>query len=162
MPRQAQALPDNPRVALAEYINELEREYQSWYNRATDFHKTMLVVGEWVAIVAGASTAAIAGLSGDSLPSLRWLLVVLPLVGAFATALLTQTRVRGMLAVRERGREQFQRLISTAKAEFAAAAAAANNGLLTDLHERLAAEVSDIEKTQALGMLAIVPRHGKE
>lgn len=150
-------LQDNPKDAFEQYILELEREYRPWYERASAFNKIMWVIGQSTAILAGAITAFVAALvTEEQFGNLKWLLVLLPLVGAFATALLAQTRVRDILALRENGREQIQALIDTAKAAYAARAASGGQDI-TNLHMGLVNDVGRLEKQQAVDILSIVP-----
>ena len=150
------SLPENPKDAFARYILELEHSYQPWYERASRFNKIMFVIGQGTAILAGATTAFVAALVVDKqeFAEVKWLLVLLPLVGAFATALLAQTGVRDILALRENGRQQIEALIDTARAAYAARAA--SEEAITKLHNDLISEVSRLEKQQALDILSIV------
>ncbi|HLG13801.1 MAG TPA: hypothetical protein VJH03_04635 [Blastocatellia bacterium] len=150
-------LPDNSKDAFEQYVLKLEREYAPWYKRASTFNKVMWVIGQSTAILAGAITAFIAALVGEGqFANLKWLLVLLPLVGAFATALLAQTRVRDILALRESGREHIETLIEAAKATYAANAASGVQDI-ANLHMGLVNEVSRLEKQQAVDILSIVP-----
>lgn len=152
--RTAAQLAETPKEAFGNYIRELEDSYLGWYARASSCNKILFVVLQGTAILAGAGTAVVAGVARD-LDGLRVVLVLLPLVAAFATALLQQTRVRQVLELRERGREQVQRLISDAKAEYAAPSRDADPHF-TRLHKALVDEISRIEREQALNVLSIV------
>ena len=143
-------LSDSSRDAFEQYILMLERDYAPWYRRASSFNKTMWVIGQGTAILAGALTALIAALVNEAqFASLKWLLVLLPLIGAFATAMLAQTRVRDILALRESGREQIETLIESAKVAYAANAATGGQEL-ANLHLGLVSDVSHLEKQQAV------------
>src|SRR5262245_918390 len=123
MIRNNSRLSHNAREAFAAYISELEDNYATWYRSATNFNKIAFVVGQAAAILAGIVTAFLAALINEQqFVTLKWLLVLLPLLGASATALLAQTRVRDILALRENGRQQIQALIDEAKASYAAGA----------------------------------------
>jgi hypothetical protein len=153
-------MPDEPQRALQAYIEHLENEYQPWYERSSRRNKIALVVGQAAAILASAATAFIAGLADDAtLPTVKVWLVLLPLIGAFATALVTQTRVREILSLRESGRERITTLIQAAKAAYAANAAAGATAL-TDVHLALIDAVSELEKQQAVDILSLVPGMG--
>jgi phosphate/sulfate permease len=69
-----------------------------------------------VALISGvvASVLAAAADKDDigSLGRIRTALIVLPLIGAVASSLLAQTRVKELLGLRESGRETMQRLVS--------------------------------------------------
>jgi hypothetical protein len=72
MAGESKELPGDLGRALEQYILELEREYQPWYDRASRFNKTVLVIGQDRAIIAGAATALIAGLAHEEqFPSLK-------------------------------------------------------------------------------------------
>src|SRR5262249_6810406 len=95
-------LPNEPQGGLEQFILELEHDYYPWYDRASTFNKVMWMIGQGTAIVAGAASAVVASvLEPAELPTFKWLLVLLPLIAAFATSLLVQTRVREVLALRE-------------------------------------------------------------
>src|SRR5262249_37393221 len=85
----------------------------------------------------------------------RTSLIVLPIVGALASSLLAQTRARELLALRERGREAMQALISRARADYAAAAD--DHDRQASLPASLVEEVSRLEREQAAGFLSIAP-----
>jgi hypothetical protein len=68
--------------------------------------------------------------------------------------MLTQTRVRDILALRESGREQIETLIEKAKVAYAANA---TTGDLAGLPVGLVNDVSRLEKQQAVNVLSIVP-----
>jgi hypothetical protein len=157
MDGQNARLPDNAKEAFEQYILKLEREYAPWYKRTSTFNKVMWVIGQSTAILAGTITAFVAALVGErEFADLRWLLVLLPLIGAFATALLAQTRVRDILALRESGREHIETLIEAAKATYAGIPRAGEQDV-TDRHMHLVNEVSRLERQQAVDILSIVP-----
>lgn len=147
-------LAETPKEAFGDYIRELEDDYYGWYAKASNRNKVAFVILQGTAILAGTGTAVVAALVKE-LEALRLVLVLLPLLGTFVTALLAQTRVREVLAIRELGREQVQRLISDAKAEYAATSANADMHF-TQLHKKLIADVSHIERQQALNALSII------
>jgi hypothetical protein len=158
MSTEKSELPDTPRQAFERYIVELENEYLPWYARAANTNKIWWVIGQSTAIVATGATVFIAGLvDKDLFTQYRWLLVLLPLVGSFATTMLAQTRVRDILALREAGREHVQALISKAKVNFAAL----KDNEVSEAHAKLVDEVSRIEKSQAANILSIANQVGK-
>ena len=153
MTRANEMLAADPKSACESYIATLEREFQPWYNRASNVDKYLFAFLQLVAILAGAGTSVLAALAPD-LQGAKWALIVLPLVGALATAIVAQTRAADILALRERGREQFQSLVSQARADFAAVGAGRPDDF-TSLHKRLVNETSEIEKQQATDLLSI-------
>jgi hypothetical protein len=151
-------LPDTPRQAFERYILELENEYLPWYESASTSKKVWWIFGQSTALVATGATVFIAGLVDKELfTQYRWLLVLLPLVGAFATTMLAQTRVRDILALREAGREQMQGLISKAKVDFAAL----KDSEVSEAHAKLVTAVSHIEQAQAANILSVASQIGK-
>lgn len=118
-------------------------------------NKLLFAIGQGTVILTGAATAFIAALISDQgFVNWRWLLVLLPLVGAFAATLLSQTRVREILVLRENGRQQIQVLIDTAKAAYAAAK---DEAAITKLHSDLIVDVNRLETQQAEDVMTIVP-----
>ena len=149
---------DNPKAALAAYIEDLEENYYTWYERAANRNYTMWTVAQGTAVIAGVATAVLAAFMREELfkgySFFRIALIVLPVIGTLASTFLLQTRVRDLLALRERGRQSVQALITRARAEFAAAASAER---LTTIHRDLAVEIARIEKEQTVGFFAVVP-----
>lgn len=153
-------LAENPKEAFGRYIIELETEYYDWYTTASNRNKYMFVALQCLAIVSGAATAIVAAIVSDTnRKEWRLVLVLLPLLGTFATALLAQTRLRDVLALRERGREQLQKLISNAKVEYAASSPDTDVHF-TRVHKTLVEEISRIERQQALDVLSIAATLG--
>ena len=106
---------------------------------------------------AGFATAIIAALIDRrevGFTGLRILLIILPVVGSFAATLLVQTRALERKALRERGRQAIQELISKAKADFAAAK---SDPEFTDVHKKLITDVAKVEEEQAREFLRIAP-----
>jgi hypothetical protein len=103
-------IPDQPKEALRWYIQELERDYYPWYRRSSNRLKWGWGVGQFTTLVAGVLTSVLAAAAPQEVLSrfglVRIALVVLPIVGAFASSLLAQTRARDLLALREQGREK--------------------------------------------------------
>lgn len=152
-------LPDNPKDALRDYILELERNYYPWYRKSSTRHAWAWGIGQGVAIVAGILAAVLAAAAREdtfeSFGRLRTALILLPIIGAVASALLAQTRVRELLALRERGREQMQALISQARADYAAASHDFDE--LSAIHRALVAQVARLEREQAAEFLTVAP-----
>jgi hypothetical protein len=143
-------LEDSPKKALAAYVADLS-VYYAWYERKHIANRRMWIVGQGFVLLAGvlASATAAAAAADEAIfghPAVRSALIVLPILSALASALLSQTRVRELMTLRERGREQIQRLMSQARADFAAHAS--NPVKLTELHRALIASVSAVEREQ--------------
>lgn len=159
MGHMERTVPDNPKDALRMYILELEQDYYPWYSRSSNRLQWGWGVGQATALIAGVLASVLAAAaSHESLSKfgvVRTALVLLPIVGALASSLLAQTRARELLALRERGREAIQALISRARADYAAASE--DSARLSSLHASLVQEVSRLEREQAVGFLSIAP-----
>jgi hypothetical protein len=149
---------DNPKDALAAFIEELEENYYTWYDGAASRNYTMWTVAQSTAVISGVATAVLAACMREELFKdynfFRIALIVMPVIGTLAFTFLLQTRVRDLLALRERGRQSVQSLITRARAEFAAAASAER---YTTIHRDLASRIEQIEKEQTVGFFAVVP-----
>ena len=147
----------SPKEALAAYIVYLEGEY-SWYDNASKRNFWAWTVAQVVVVCASLATAGIAALAKEdtfkAYSRLRILLIVVPLVGAFASSVLLQTRIRDLLALREKGRQAVRTLIDLGRAEFAAANTPER---YTTIHRDLAAKMDQLDKEQTLGFFALVP-----
>lgn len=152
-------IPDNPKDALASYILELRQHYYPWYASHSRRHSQFLAIGQGVAIVAGMLASVLAASVTKEMMIqfgfIKTALVVLPLIGTLASSFLAQARVRELLALRERGRERIQALVSQAEADYAAAAD--DDAKLTAIHSALVAEVSQLEQHQAVEFLVVAP-----
>jgi hypothetical protein len=150
--------PDNPKDALADYINELSQDYYAWYDRAAARNYVMWTIAQGVAVAAGIATALIAALIREeqfkNFSAFRIALIVIPVIGSLASTFLLQTRVRDLMGLRERGRQEIQALITRARTEFAAASTPER---FTTIHRDIATSVSRIEKEQTVGFFAVVP-----
>jgi hypothetical protein len=148
---------DSPIAALQAYVEDLKTDYYPWYLRATNLHSWLWAIGQGVAIVASLSAALVAALTTQQqfAEYTRGVLVVLPLVGTFASSLVLQTKVRELLSLRERGRERIQTLISMAQADFADAHG--DDKKVTAIHKALVESVSQLEREQSLEFFAVAP-----
>jgi hypothetical protein len=151
-------LPDHPKEALAAYIAELEKDYSSWYEKASRRNKYFWIVAQVTVVVAGFATAIVAALidhlAGMGLTFLRILLITLPIIGSLAATLLVQTRALERKALRERGRQAIQGLIAKAKADYAVAS---SNEEWSAVHQQLIKDVQALESEQAMEFVRIAP-----
>lgn len=147
------------RGALASYISELEKDFAPWYERASSRLAKAWGIFQMTVILTGILTSVLAALADESsfkgYTVLRISLVVLPILGTLAASLLSQVRMRELLALREQGREAMQTIVAESKAEFAAAHG--DDQKLSTLHRRLIAQVSELEKQQAANFFTIAP-----
>lgn len=152
------ALPENPKLALEAYIQELETDYYPWYETAAQRNYYLWTTARIMVVLSGFGTAVLAALLRDAdFKDYGWgriLLIVLPFLGSLASTFMVQTRIRDLMALRERGRESLQHLITTARSQFAAAS---NPDDYKQLHESLAQQVSVLEQEQSRNFLSIVP-----
>ena len=150
---------DNPKAALASFIEELETYYYSWYDQATTRNYYAWFAAQAVSLLSGFATALIAALiTTEQLKSWsvgRTLLVVLPVLGSLASTYLVQTRVAELEALREAGRQTIQGLANEARVDFAAAVSPEE---YSAIHRNLVAQVADLEREQSLGFQRIIPK----
>jgi hypothetical protein len=151
--------PAGPHDAFWQYILELERDYQTWYQRSSRRTKWGWGLGQGITLTAGFAASLLAALtSADVFTHSGWVraaLVFLPALGAIASSLVSQTRVRELLTVRERGREAIQALISRARADYAASAN--DPARCHELHAALVSAVSELERQQATDFFLTAP-----
>jgi len=151
-------IPDNPKAACENYINELETLYYPWYDTAARWHYFMWCVLQAVATLSGFAAAILAALiKKEQFEDLDWgriSLIILPFVGSLASALLVQLRFRAFLGLRERGRQAFQNLIEQGMAKFAAAS---SPGTYAQIHTWLVEQAAAIEREQSRGFFEIAP-----
>jgi hypothetical protein len=152
---------DDPKRALIAYISDLENRYLRRYEKAKNRNYIIWSIAQGTAVVAGLVTAFIAAVINDTafktFSSLRTLLILTPLIGTFASSVLLQTRIRDLFALRERGRQAFQLITTSARAEFAAAQ---TSDRYTEIHRDLAERVRRVEAEQAISFFDIVPEVG--
>lgn len=148
----------DPKSALSSYIEELDEYYYPWYESAAEKNYWMWAIAQGTAVITGLATAVLAAFMQEDLFKdfnvFRICLISLPVVGTLASTFLIQTRVRDLLALRERGRQSIQTLISSARAEYAAASTLER---FTQIHRDLIQRVGLIEKEQTVGFFTIIP-----
>jgi len=150
---------DDPKVALVDFILDLENNYYPWYESAATRNYYAWFIAQAVSLLAGFATAVLAAfVHGEQLNTWgvrRGILIVLPLLGSLASTYLLQSNVAEMEDHRETGRETIQTLVNEARVDFAAAKSPEN---YTRIHRALAAKVSALEKQQRRGFRRIVPK----
>jgi hypothetical protein len=111
------------RALLSEYIDRLQQKELRWYERASSRQYTLWHLFTLVAFIATVATSVIAALMKQEFFARdgQLLLVVLPLIGAAASAVLTQFRFRELEDLRERGRIEMEDIMFHAKGLLAAA-----------------------------------------
>jgi hypothetical protein len=152
-----QPIQDEPKKALQEYFTYLETEYQ-WYERAAKLHNIVWIVFQGILIISSILTALIAALAHEetfkSYDWLRMLLVVLPLLGVFATTILSQIGTRDLLKLREKGRQDIRTIIDHGQTEFAAATTTER---YTTIHRDLVAKMDMLDNEQTDGFFSLAP-----
>lgn len=148
---------DNPKQSLLEYFIYLEREY-SWYERAAKIHNVIWIVAQGTVIVSSLLTALVAALAHEqTFKSYDWLrisLIVLPLLGTFSSSVLLQTRVRDLLNLRDKGRQNVRTIIDNGKVEFAAATTEVK---YTIIHRDLIEKMDKLDQEQTTGFFNFAP-----
>jgi len=147
---------DSPKDALVAYIDELEKSYYQWYKRKQSNYSTVWMSLQALAVVAGLATSVLAAVIHDEyFMGIGWgriILVILPIVGSFASTLVGQTRAFELASLREQGRETVQYLVSLAKADFAAISDPKD---YSQLHRWLVQQIHQLEQEQAVGFLTV-------
>jgi hypothetical protein len=149
----------DPRAALATYIRELEEHYYPWYDSAASRNYFLWSIAQAIALLSGFATALIAALLRDDQFQTwafgRTLLIVIPLVGSLASVFLVQSRIVELEALRERGRQEIQRLAAEARANYASATTPEK---LLEIHQALISAVAALELEQARGWQSLIPK----
>ena len=111
------------RTLLAQYIKRLEGVDLPWYERSSRRQYALWHALTLVALIASLATSAIAALMKQEFltANAQLLLVVIPLVGAAASAALSQFRFRELEDLRERGRIEMEDILFSAQGLLAAA-----------------------------------------
>lgn len=150
---------DDPKEALAQYIDDLERNYYPWYERAMTRNYYCWFTAQAVSLLSGFATSLVAAIFDPSQISswglVRVSLVVMPLIGSLASTYLVQARVAELEALRENGRQTIQRLANDARLQFATASAPQD---YTEIHKNLLQQVTDLEEEQSRTFQRLVPK----
>lgn len=146
------------RQALEGYIRELQNLYYPWYDQKQRWYKRQWQILQTLTVVSGFSSSILAALLQDRTFSgpgwARALVVLLPLVGSLASTLLLQSRSLELMALREKGRQTVQYLVSFSKNRYPALA---DDEEITRFHEWLIGEVSKLAQEQVAGFVALAP-----
>lgn len=145
------AVKDNPKDALAAYIDELTNDHCVWYVKSCRKNYRLWLCCQILALTAGFGTSLLAALMQGSLlngesTTLKWTLVILLFVGSVAVTVVAQSRVFLRWKLRERGRREFESLLTGARASYAAAT---DEETYSAIHEQLRNRVEAIEKDQS-------------
>jgi hypothetical protein len=151
---------DDPKSALAAYIENLSKNYYKWYERSHARNRRLWSVGHGMVLLAGVLASVIAAATAadrtlTDLSIVRTALIVLPILSTLASSLMSQSRVRDLMALRERGREQLQHIIDRARVDYAAHSGDPDR--LTAIHAALVEQVSAVERQQSNDFNSIVP-----
>jgi len=143
----------NQEQALSDFLGELHRNYESWYVRATRRSYQWYIALQAIILVTSFAAAVIAAVVDKDHFSnaARVSLILLPLLGALATNILTHTKLYDQWRLREQGRLEFQGLISEGRMRLAAAATPEE---LTAIHKDLHERAQKAERDQAEGFFS--------
>ena len=139
--------------ALSDFLGELHTSYESWYLRATRRSYRWYVALQGIVLLASFAAAVIAAVVDKDhfTNEARVALILLPLLGALATNILTHTKLYDQWRLREQGRLEFQELISEGRLRLAAATTPSEfSAIHKELHER----AQKAEKDQAAGFFS--------
>src|ERR1041385_1782019 len=124
MKEEKQNISSDPCQAFLLYIAELESDYYPWYDYATSWNYRWWFLAQAVSLLSGFAAALLAAVLNDQQLTHwsqgRTLLVIIPILGSLASTYLVQSRIADLEALREKGRQGIQRLISEAKVDYAA------------------------------------------
>lgn len=155
---QKAPLTEDRRQALEGYIRELQDLYYPWYDRKQRSYKRQWQILQTLTVLSGFATSILAALLHDrSFSGPTWaraLLVLLPLVGSLASTLLMQARLLELMALREKGRQTIQYLVSCSKNRYAALS---DPEEITKYHQWLIEEIAKLAQEQATGFVALAP-----
>lgn len=142
-----------PKEALEIYIQELKEDYFKWYKSNKNKNYWFWNILNYVAILTGVLTTAIAALQTSNLNWVKanitfyqTLLIILPIISTSATTLLTQTKSFELYRLREKGRERAQYLIDEGLRKLVSAS---TDKEYSEIHKFLINEISKLEKDQA-------------
>ena len=150
-------LPDTPKAALENYINELRTLYYPWYETASEHNYRYFQAAQAISILAAVATAILAAImTGEQFASWgRVSLIILSILGSLVPSLVAQTRLRELWALREQGRQKVQYLIETGTAQFASASTSSE---YTKIHVWLVDEIATLEADQSRRFYEIIPK----
>jgi len=140
-------------VALRAFLAELRKDYERWYVRATRRSYRWYIALQ-VTILATSFAAAVVAAIADRNNFSSWMrtaLIVLPLLGALASSILTQAKLYDQWRLREDGRLKFQELVSEGRQRLASTE---DSALLSAAHRELHERAQRIEREQADGFFA--------
>ena len=147
------ALPDNPKDAVAHYIDYLYNDFLIWYNKSVRKNYRLWFYCQILSLMAGFGTSLLAALMHGSLVNqesavLQWLLILLPFFGSIAATIVVQSKVVARWQLREKGRRDIELLLHSAKQRYASASTPEE---YKGLHIDLIASVKKIEEEQSCG-----------
>lgn len=149
---------DNPKEALAKYVDQLHTDYENWYGRSK-----LRIGATWQALqllsyLSGFAAAILSAVGNTEKPLHRFWMVVLPLIGSFSASMIVQFRLYELTQMREHGRICFQTLVEEARRRLAAAATLPE---CTQIHAELASKANEIEAAQSQTFFGLFRRPEK-
>ena len=143
-----------PREALAAFSNVVQAKFEPWYDLHSRRCYQWYLGLQLLMFVASIATAVFAALSnGKNFDSwAKYVIVLLPLVGATATTILSQFRLYDLWKLREEGRIQIQAIVLEADRR---AASATSETECAQIHKELADRVNKIEQDQSVSFFSL-------
>lgn len=119
----SEQIPNPCRALLTLYIDRLEQKELSWYETASARQYVLWHIFTLISLGATLATSIVAALMQKEFFGEygRLLLVVLPLIGTVATAVLSQFRFHELEDLRERGMIEMEDIVLYARGQLAAA-----------------------------------------
>ena len=141
-------MPATSRQALAAFAATVKNDFESWYERHARACYRWYIMLQAVVFVSSIITAVIAALSNGKNFDLwaKYVVVVLPLLGAFATTLLSQLQLYQLWRLREEGRIAFQAIALDADL---LGPAAKTDEECSKIHEGLLCRLNEVEVRQS-------------
>lgn len=135
------------RAELSSFIERLESEYRPWYEKAASRQFIYWHACSLTALLAGFASSIVAAFMKeiDFAGNGRLLLTILPVLGALASALLSQFRFQELEDLRERGRIELEDIILWARGQLSIIE---DDKKCLEIFDELRNRVKDLESTQ--------------
>ena len=137
------------REALESFGNVVKKDFEPWYDRHAKGCYRYYLALQFGALISSLTAAIFAALStGQTFDAwAKYVIVILPVVGALFSSLLSQLRLYDLWKLREQGRIQVQALSFEAQRRLATADSEQE---CSRIHEELERRLNEIEAAQSV------------